>query len=281
MANGSQRQPQRKQRTVAEVLAEQGRSSEDVASSLGVDVGLVDDWLMGQTPEVEHRRQLALLVDIPSRRLWPEATAEHDTVALTCDQVWRTPAAAWRTLIESAGDRIDILGGGYGWFVMHGADGGPTYTGDFRTILDDKRTSEGEGPDVRVCMAHPFKGDVLDIQAMQESTVDDFKGKSLKHSLALIDGIELWAEALEGLDRAEHRLAEQGCYVAWMARFDNRIVWVPQLWGTRSHVAASYLVERTDVDSRFDELVRHFEAVWESADRSPVDGPALRIELRT
>jgi len=267
-----------KRPTLADTVAEQEHTVDELAAALDADVDQVERWIAGEVPPLIDRRRLALIVGIPSRTLWPEATAEHDAVALTCDQLWKTPAEAWRTLAESADERIDILGGGYGWFVMHGAEDGAMYTGDFRSIIDEKRSKSG-GPDLRICMSHPYRGDVRVIQGMQESTVDDFKGKSLKHSRALVDGIELWVDALQGLDRAELRLAERGAYVAWMARFDNRIVWVPQLWGTRSHVGASYLVERDDIDGRFDELSRHFDTVWDFAGPGPVEPSALRAEL--
>jgi ADP-ribose pyrophosphatase YjhB (NUDIX family) len=89
----------------------------EVAAQVGVDPKTVERWIvLGRIPHRSHRWATASLLGTDEAHLWPELADERRTqVASTSELVTlfpnrgAVPGALWRSLLEAASDRIEVL----------------------------------------------------------------------------------------------------------------------------------------------------------------------------
>jgi hypothetical protein len=89
----------------------------EVATQVGVDPKTVERWIvLGRIPHRSHRWATASLLGTDEAYLWPELADERRTQAVSTSELvtlypnrGAVPAALWRSLLEAAGDRIDLL----------------------------------------------------------------------------------------------------------------------------------------------------------------------------
>jgi len=89
----------------------------EVAAQVGVDPKTVERWIvLGRIPHRSHRWATASLLGTDEAYLWPEVADERRTQATSAAELvtlfpnWgAVPGALWRSLLEAAGDYIDVL----------------------------------------------------------------------------------------------------------------------------------------------------------------------------
>jgi transcriptional regulator with XRE-family HTH domain len=89
----------------------------EVAAQVGVDPKTVERWIiLGRIPHRSHRWATASLLGTDEAYLWPELADERRTQAASTSELvtlypnrGAVPGALWRSLLESAADRIDVL----------------------------------------------------------------------------------------------------------------------------------------------------------------------------
>jgi hypothetical protein len=89
----------------------------EVAAQVGVDPKTVERWIvLGRVPHRSHRWATASLLGTDEAYLWPELADERRTQAASTSELvtlypnrGAVPGALWRSLLEAASDRIDVL----------------------------------------------------------------------------------------------------------------------------------------------------------------------------
>jgi hypothetical protein len=89
----------------------------EVAAQVGVDPKTVERWIvLGRIPHRSHRWATASLLGTDEAYLWPEISDDKRTQAASGAELvtlypnrGAVPGALWRSLLEAATDRIDVL----------------------------------------------------------------------------------------------------------------------------------------------------------------------------
>ena len=89
----------------------------EVAAQVGVDPKTVERWIvLGRIPHRSHRWATASLLGTDEAYLWPELADEQRTQAASTSELvtlypnrGAVPGSLWRSLLEAASDRIDVL----------------------------------------------------------------------------------------------------------------------------------------------------------------------------
>ena len=89
----------------------------EVAAQVGVDPKTVERWIvLGRIPHRSHRWATASLLGTDEAYLWPELADEQRTQAASTSELvtlypnrGAIPGSLWRSLLEAASDRIDVL----------------------------------------------------------------------------------------------------------------------------------------------------------------------------
>jgi hypothetical protein len=89
----------------------------EVAAQVGVDPKTVERWIvLGRVPYRSHRWAIASLLGTHEAYLWPEIVDDKRTQAASAAELVTlypnrggVPGALWRSLLEGAADRIDVL----------------------------------------------------------------------------------------------------------------------------------------------------------------------------
>jgi hypothetical protein len=89
----------------------------EVAAQVGVDPKTVERWIvLGRIPHRSHRWATASLLGADEAYLWPELADDRRTQAASTSELvtlypnrGAVPAALWRSLLEAATDRTDVL----------------------------------------------------------------------------------------------------------------------------------------------------------------------------
>jgi hypothetical protein len=89
----------------------------DVAAQVGVDPKTVERWIvLGRVPHRSHRWATASLLGTDEAYLWPEIADDRRTQAASTSELvtlypnrGAVPGALWRSLLDGAADRIDVL----------------------------------------------------------------------------------------------------------------------------------------------------------------------------
>jgi len=89
----------------------------DVAAQIGVDPKTVERWIVpGRVPHRSHRWATASLLGTDEGYLWPEIADDRRIQAASAAELvtlypnrGAVPGPLWRSLLDGAGDRIDVL----------------------------------------------------------------------------------------------------------------------------------------------------------------------------
>ena len=89
----------------------------EVAAQVGVDPKTVERWvILGRLPHRSHRWATASLLGTDEAYLWPELADDRRTQAASTAELvslypnrGAVPGPLWRSLLEAASDRIDVL----------------------------------------------------------------------------------------------------------------------------------------------------------------------------
>ena len=235
---------------VATAINQANLTPDAVAQALGIDHAQVEQWANGtKTPNLRLRNQFSKLVEIPTRKLWPDHVdhAELSTQA-EYDKLIGIPAETWAELLAQATHHIDMLGGGYGWWLEQNPQ--------FNQLAREKTR---DGLQIRICQADPNGDTVRQRDALEAQRTTLTPGN-------LIGGIEtaasMWRHALQGLDNAELRGTEHA-YEQFIIRFDDYLITSPYLMGMRGTLTYAELIHRDSHNRKFDHLVNgHFEPIW-------------------
>jgi len=239
--------------TLRQVLDDRGSTSVELAAQLGVTLERVESWVDGNsTPKLSARNEISKALEVPTRKLWPDLIEpEQLSTQAEFDKLIGIPSDTWSELLGMATSHIDMLGGGYGWWLEQNPQ--------FQQLA---RQKAHDGLQIRICQADP-NGAAVRIRDEVESA-----RTSLKPGW-LIGGIEtaasMWRSALTGIDNAELRGTENA-YDMLMMRFDDYLIVSPYLFGMRGTVTYAELVRRDSHDRKFDHLINgHFEPIWAEA----------------
>ncbi|MCP4967711.1 MAG: hypothetical protein GY926_21065, partial [bacterium] len=195
----------------------------------------------------------AKLVEVPTRTLWPDLVDHSDnSTKAALDNPIGIPQETWPELLGMATRHIDMLGGGYGWWLEQNPQ--------FNQLARAKE--QDTGLKVRICQADPNGDAVRQRDELEAQRTSLTAGN-------LIGGIEtaasMWRAALQGLDNAELRGSEHA-YELLLMRFDDYLIVCPYLHGMRGTLTYAELVHRDDHGGKFDHIIQgHFQPIWDTA----------------
>ena len=219
-----------------------------VARVAGVDPRTVQRWLNGRVPHARHRWAVAKLLGDEEGRLWPagrrelapgaEATAE--VVAAYAHRA-DIPIGTWATLIESARQRIDLLG--YAHLFL------PEQHLDLSSRIEKACAA---GCRVRIMFADPDGAGVRDRDALEQlsGTLPARIGMAMAyfHGLDAVSGVQIHVHDVH-------------LYHA-IYRFDDEMIVTPHLMGAHGPQHPALQLQRLGPDGIFASFADQFERVW-------------------
>jgi hypothetical protein len=239
----------------------------DVAAQVGVDPKTVERWIvLGRVPHRSHRWATASLLGTDEAYLWPELADDRRTqTASTAEFVslypnrGAVPGALWRSLLDDATDRIDVL-------VFSGLflpDGYP----EVAKLLASKAE---EGTRVRLALGDPESEAVR--RRGEEEQIGDGLAARVRLSLTYLrDAV--------GAPGVELRFHATTLYNS-IYRFDDDMLVNAHVYGAPAAHSPVLHLRRLPGGRLFDHYQASFERVWEQASADNVPGLLAQAERR-
>ncbi|MEV6521196.1 DUF5919 domain-containing protein [Longispora sp. NPDC051575] len=232
-------------------LARAGLSSEKLARSVGVDAKTVDRWLAGRVPHPRTRSAVAECLDEHERFLWPDApsrTFANKKVGaeILSAYAYRSDLSTdrWWDLIQSADERIDLLG--YTLYFL------PMQHPQFVKVLARKAHA---GCRIRIVMADPASRHVADREAEEDV--------ALTIAVRIHTTLKFFAP-LRRQPEVEMRFQDVPLYNS-VFRFDGEMLVTPHLYGTQGSQAPLLHLRNLGEDGLYSRFEEHFDAIWEKS----------------
>lgn len=215
---------------------------EDVAARLQVDPKTVRRWLEGRVPYPRHRWLLASALGLDEADLWPQFAAarswpqEVQAIYPHCGDM---PRETWRSLLDNARERIDILAGHALPFAIDQ---------DILTILASQAAA---GIAERICLGDP---EIFDMGS-QVSRMTSIR--RTKEVLAWFSSLRLGGDV-------EVRLHHTNL-TNFIYRSDDECLITQKIHGISSSRRPVMHLRRTRYNDLFESYIKSFEDVWASA----------------
>jgi hypothetical protein len=239
----------------------------EVAAQVGVDPKTVERWIvLGRIPHRSHRWATASLLGTDEAYLWPELADERRTQAASTSELvtlypnrGAVPGPLWRSLLEAASDRIDVL-------VFAGLflpDGYP----EIAKLLAAKAE---QGTKVRLTLGDP-DSDAVRRRGEEERIGDGLAARVLLGLLYLRDAI--------GAPGVELRFHATTLYNS-IYRFDDDMLVNAHVYGAPAAHSPVLHLRRLPGGQLFDHYQASFERVWEQASTDNVPTVLAQGERR-
>ena len=239
----------------------------DVAAQVGVDPKTVERWIvLGRVPHRSHRWATASLLGTDEAYLWPEIADDKRTHAASAAELitlypnrGAVPGALWRSLLDGAADRIDVL-------VFAGLflpDGYP----EIAKLLASKAE---EGAKIRLALGDP------DSEAVRRRGEEERIGDGLAARVRL--GLIYLRDAV-GAPGVELRFHATTLYNS-IYRFDDDMLVNAHVYGAPAAHSPVLHLRRLPGGRLVDHYQASFERVWEQASADSVPGALAQGERR-
>lgn len=231
-----------------QAIRQAGLDLVEVADIAQADPRTVQRWLGGRVPHPRYRKRLAEALHVEEQELWPETVRVRRKAALreitaAAARSGDPDAPDWRALLRAAERQVDLLG-----YSLHQV----TEARQWDKLL---AAAIGRGCQIRIAVAAPNSEVVAAADAAQRppgrliSRIRESQVKLL--ALSRLPGIEV----------REHRVATTHTIL----RFDDQMLLTIHLHGTPGFQAPVLQLRRESDYGIFDQLVAHFEDVWQTA----------------
>ena len=239
----------------------------EVAAQVGVDPKTVERWIvLGRIPHRSHRWATASLLGTDEAYLWPELADERRTQAASSSELvtlypnrGAVPGALWRSLLEAATDRIDVLV--YAGLFL--PDGYP----EIAKLLAAKAE---QGTKVRLTLGDP-DSDAVRRRGEEEQIGDGLAARVRLGLLYLRDAI--------GTPGVELRFHATTLYNS-IYRFDDDMLVNAHVYGAPAAHSPLLHLRRLPGGQLFDHYQASFERVWEQASADNVPAELAQGERR-
>jgi hypothetical protein len=229
----------------------------EVAAQVGVDPKTVERWIvLGRIPHRSHRWATASLLGTDEAYLWPELADERHTQAVSTSELvslypnrGAVPGALWRSLLEAATDRIDVLV--YAGLFL--PDGYP----EIAKLLAAKAE---QGTKVRLTLGDP------DSEAVRRRGEEEQIGDGLAARVRL--GLLYLRDAI-GAPGVELRFHATTLYNS-IYRFDDDMLVNAHVYGAPAAHSPALHLRRLPGGQLVDHYQASFERVWEQASTANV-----------
>jgi hypothetical protein len=224
----------------------------EVAAQVGVDPKTVERWIvLGRIPHRSHRWATASLLGTDEAYLWPELADERRTQAASTSELvslypnrGAVPGPLWRSLLEAASDRIDVLVYA-GLFLPDG----------YPEIAKLLATKAEQGTKVRLTLGDP-DSDAVRRRGEEERIGDGLAARVRLGLLYLQDAI--------GAPGVELRFHTTTLYNS-IYRFDDDMLVNAHVYGAPAAHSPVLHLRRLPGGQLFDHYQASFERVWEQA----------------
>jgi hypothetical protein len=239
----------------------------DVAAQVGVDPKTVERWIvLGRVPHRSHRWATASLLGTDEAYLWPEIAEDRRTQAASTSELvtlypnrGAVPGALWRSLLDGAADRIDVL-------VFSGLflpDGYPEVAKLFAAKAE-------EGAKVRLALGDP-ESEAVRLRGEEERIGEGMAARVRLSLVYLRDAI--------GAPGVELRFHGTTLYNS-IYRFDEDMLVNAHVYGAPAAHSPVLHLRRLPGGRLFDHYQTSFERVWDQASAGSVPGVAAQAERR-
>jgi hypothetical protein len=190
-----------------------------LARAVEVDVKTVDRWIRGRTPRTRTRLAVASLLGDAEANLWPKARPDQAPGTTSTAEVvgaWAhradVPTDLWLSLLETARERIDLLGYAYPFLFELAPQ-----------VIATLRQVSTAGARVRIAVADPDCPHVAERDALEQL------GGTLPGRIRLA---LMWLSNLDGLVDVTVGVHRVHLYNS-VFRFDNQMIVTPHLFRAR------------------------------------------------
>jgi Domain of unknown function (DUF5919) len=239
----------------------------EVAAQVGVDPKTVERWIvLGRIPHRSHRWATASLLGTDEAYLWPELADDRRTQAASTSELvtlypnrGAVPGALWRSLLEAATDRIDVLVYA-GLFLPDG----------YPEIAKLLVTKAEQGTRVRLTLGDP------DSEAVHRRGEEERIGDGLAARVRL--GL-MYLRGAIGAPGVELRFHATTLYNS-IYRFDDDMLVNAHVYGAPAAHSPVLHLRRLPGGRLFDYYQASFERVWEQASADNVPAVLAQGERR-
>ena len=239
----------------------------EVAAQVGVDPKTVERWIVpGRIPHRSHRWATASLLGTDEAYLWPELADDRRTQAASASELvtlypnrGAVPGPLWRSLLEAATDRIDVL-------VFAGLflpDGYP----EIAKLLAAKAE---QGTKVRLILGDP-DSDAVRRRGEEEQIGDGLAARVRLGLLYLRDAI-----SAPGVELRFHATTLYNS----IYRFDDDMLVNAHVYGAPAAHSPVLHLRRLPGGQLVDHYQASFERVWEQASSDNVSAVLAQGERR-
>ena len=224
----------------------------DVAAKVGVDPKTVERWITtGRVPHRSHRWAMASLLGTDEAYLWPEAVDERQARSASEAELLTlyphrgaVPPQLWRSLIDAATDRIDVL-------VFSGL-----FLPDSYPQIAKALASKAEhGTKVRLAFGDP-DSDAVRLRG-QEERIGEGLAARIRLSLSYLND----AFTAPGVDLRLHTTTLYNS----IYRFDDDMLVNTHVYGAPAAQSPVLHLRRLPDGRLFDHYQSSFERVWDVA----------------
>jgi hypothetical protein len=244
-----------------------GLTTAEVAAQVGVDPKTVERWIvLGRVPHRSHRWATASLLGTDEAYLWSELADDKQVQAASASELvalypnrGAVPGALWRSLLEAATDRIDVLV--YAGLFL--PDGYP----EIAKLLADKAE---QGTRIRLALGDP------DSEAVRRRGEEERIGDGLAARVRL--GLTYLQDAI-GAPGVELRFHATTLYNS-IYHFDDDMLVNAHVYGAPAAHSPVLHLRRLPGGRLFDHYQSSYERVWEQASTDNLPGVLAGQERR-
>lgn len=226
-------------------------SPRGLADRLGVDAKTVDRWLRGRVPQPRHRAAVTSVLRQPEAYLWPAVATPRrpslpvDTAGLVAVYPHRcdVPQPLWRSLLEQATERIDVLA----YAALFLAEDNPE-------LVSTLRAKAGR-LDVRIALGDPASSKVEE-RGAEEELFDGMASRvrtTLRH-----------LRPLSGCEGLAVHLHETTLYNS-IFRFDGQMLVNTHVYAGPAYRSPVLHIRQTGGCGLFETYADSFETVWRTS----------------
>jgi hypothetical protein len=227
-----------------------GLDAPTLARAVEVNTKTVDRWVRGRTPRLRARLAVAKILGDAETNLWPATRPDQSAGSVSTAEVvgaWahraNVPTELWLSLLDTARERIDLLGYAYP-FLFEMA---PQVTATIR------RATEA-GARVRIAVADPDCPHVAERDALEQL------GGTLAGRIRLA---LLWLGELDGLVDVTVGVHQVHLYNS-LFRFDDQMIVTPHLFRGHGYQHPTLHLRRLSAHGIFESFAEQFQQIWDT-----------------